>query len=165
MSLARAKIEHTCSRCRTTKPITEFHVCDGKPHCYCKVCMREYNRERRSKWTPAQWAKHQKCKERWCANNHERRLELLRRNQRKRKPVPTLEGSVYRIPRGKLKGRLQINYFRHDGKRVRMLCRHGTSRAEAEKLLAELQAVHHPERYLRYKTRALVRRFRLEATP
>ena len=34
-----------CSRCKKLLPLTEFGICSGKIHAYCKECQRAYQRE------------------------------------------------------------------------------------------------------------------------
>ena len=36
----------TCARCNTSKGLTEFKIRNGKPHCWCISCTREYIRNK-----------------------------------------------------------------------------------------------------------------------
>jgi hypothetical protein len=35
--------EKLCTKCYTSKPLTEFHFCSGRYHSICKECRRNYN--------------------------------------------------------------------------------------------------------------------------
>ena len=140
MNIPCAKLESTCSRCGRTKPITEFYVRrSGKPHPFCKLCFRRYNRERRAKWTDEEWAAHYASSERWRKENRERvNAQAKLRNRRRRLPRKP-GGCVHVIPSGRMKGRLQLDYRDSRGKRRRTLCPKGTTHEQAKQMLHKLQ--------------------------
>lgn len=140
---------HWCSRCEKTKPVKDFYVSKGNIHTYCKRCFRDYNRELRATWTPAQWEEHHARTRDWNRRHPEKSRERGKKTTAKRRnrrpPTPPF-GNVYKIPRGKLKGRLQINWRGEDGKRHRTLVPKGSSLAKAEEMLHVLQG----EKYTQY---------------
>lgn len=72
-----------CSRCRIDKPNTDFYThCEtGKPMRYCKVCLKEYNKERRDSEKTKQYnqAYYKKIKKLKIANPSQEDIDIKKR--------------------------------------------------------------------------------------
>jgi hypothetical protein len=65
-------MDKTCSKCKITKPETDYHTANGKPICICKVCKNEESRQYRQNRSPYAKKMWRDYYEKYCVDNAER---------------------------------------------------------------------------------------------